>query len=70
MLMYDLIVKKKRGQSLTEDEIDFLARGYLSGEIPDYQMSSFLMAAVLKGMDEEETARILLENAKRVYRIQ
>lgn len=58
MLMYDLIVKKKRGQSLTEDEIDFLARGYLSGEIPDYQMSSFLMAAVLKGMDEEETVAL------------
>ena len=43
MRAVDIIEKKKKNQELTKEEIDFLLEGYLKGEIPDYQMSSFLM---------------------------
>lgn len=56
MRMVDLIQKKKHGEALTQDEIDFIVDGYTKGEIPDYQMSAFLMAVYFKGMDKQETA--------------
>ena len=56
MRIYDIIVKKKRGEALSEDEIRDFIRGYTSGELPDYQVSSLLMAICLKGMSAEETA--------------
>ena len=45
MRMYDLITKKKHGEALTNEEIKFMVEGYVKGEIPDYQMSSMLMAS-------------------------
>ena len=44
MRMYDLIMKKRNGEALTEQEIQYMIREYVAGEIPDYQMSAFLMA--------------------------
>ena len=61
MEMYDILTKKKRKEALTAEEIDFFARGYLSGEIPDYQASALMMAVVLNGMTDEET--VLLTGA-------
>ena len=61
MEMYDILTKKKRGAPLTEEELDYFARGYLSGEIPDYQASALMMAVVLNGMTDEET--VLLTKA-------
>ena len=58
MLIYDIITKKKKGLPLTDEEIDFLAQGYLNGEIPDYQVSALLMAIVLNGMDIRETVSL------------
>lgn len=55
MRMYDLITKKKNGEVLAKDEIDFIVNGFTNGSIPDYQMSAFLMAVCLKGMNLEET---------------
>lgn len=55
MRMYDLITKKKHGEVLTKEEIDFIVQGFTKGEIPDYQMSAFLMAVYFKGMDINET---------------
>ncbi|MBR4341672.1 MAG: pyrimidine-nucleoside phosphorylase [Lachnospiraceae bacterium] len=60
MRMYDLIYKKKYGVKLTKEEIDFIVQGYTCGNIPDYQMSAFLMAVCLKGMDMEETTDLTL----------
>ncbi len=57
----DLIEKKRDHGVLTRDEIAFLIRGYTNDEIPDYQMSAFLMAAFLNGMDEAETNSLLQE---------
>lgn len=58
MRMVDLIQKKKLGDKLTSDEINFIVKGYTKGEIPDYQMSAFLMAVYFKGMDKEEIAEL------------
>ena len=64
MRMYDLIAKKKQGEHLTEEEIHFMIRGFVSGEIPDYQMSAMLMAIYFQGMKEDEMTYLTLEMAK------
>ena len=56
MRIVDLINKKKHGESLTKEEIDFFILGYTKGEIPDYQASALLMAIYFKGMNTEEIA--------------
>ncbi|MGB9791186.1 MAG: thymidine phosphorylase [Thermacetogeniaceae bacterium] len=58
MRALDLIIKKRNGESLTGEEIDYLVKGYINGEIPDYQMAAFLMAAFLKGLTFEETREL------------
>ncbi|WP_066637493.1 pyrimidine-nucleoside phosphorylase [Desulfolucanica intricata] len=60
MRMYDLILKKRRGISLTADEIEFFVKKYDQGEIPDYQVSALLMAIFFRGLDAEETAALTL----------
>ncbi len=58
MVFIDIIEKKKNGQKLTPEELNFFIDGYVKGVIPDYQVSALLMAIVLKGMDDEETAAL------------
>ncbi|MBS2770158.1 pyrimidine-nucleoside phosphorylase [Anoxybacillus rupiensis] len=60
MRMVDLIAKKRNGQSLTNEEIQFIMNGYTNGDIPDYQMSAWAMAVFFRGMTEEETAALTL----------
>lgn len=60
MRMVDLIQKKKMGEALTNKEIDFIVNGYTKGEVPDYQMSAFLMAIYFKGMNKEEISNLTL----------
>ena len=55
MRMYDIITKKRDGKELSEAEISFLIQGYVNGDIPDYQMSAFLMSVYFNGMTEKET---------------
>lgn len=57
----DLIEKKRDGKELSRDEIAYLIRGYTIGEIPDYQMSAWLMAGFLKGLTEAETQGLVEE---------
>lgn len=52
----DLIQKKRDGQELTRDEIFFLIAGHTRGEIPDYQMTAWLMAVYWRGMSPRETS--------------
>lgn len=58
MRVYDLITKKKHGERLSKEEIDYIIEGYVSGNIPDYQISSLLMAIYFRGMDLEETINL------------
>jgi pyrimidine-nucleoside phosphorylase len=60
MRMVDLIQKKKQGESLSEEEIKFIVEGYTKGNIPDYQMSAFLMSVYFKGMNKKEIADLTL----------
>ncbi|MFW6157437.1 MAG: thymidine phosphorylase [Balneolaceae bacterium] len=53
-----LIRKKRDGKSLSDQEIQFLVKRYSSDEIPDYQMSAFLMASYLQGLDEAEATSL------------
>jgi pyrimidine-nucleoside phosphorylase len=54
MFPYEVIAKKRDGFSLTQEEINFMVSGFTSEKIPEYQMSAFLMAMYLKGLDKKE----------------
>ena len=58
MITSEIIARKRDGGKLTRQEIEFILSGYLSGAVPDYQMSSFLMAVFIRGMDLEETEEL------------
>lgn len=58
MRIFDLIAKKKRGQALTDAEIDYMITGFVSGEIADYQMAAMLMAIWFRGMDDRELSAL------------
>lgn len=64
MRMYDIILKKRDGGTLTPEEIAFFVRGYTDGSIPDYQASALTMAIFYKGMTEEETVLLTKEMAQ------
>jgi pyrimidine-nucleoside phosphorylase/thymidine phosphorylase len=58
MLVTDIIRKKRDGAELQRAEIEFLVNGYTHDEIPDYQMSAWLMAVLLRGMSRAELAAL------------
>ena len=60
MRAYDIIYKKREGQKLNKEELEFLIKGYVNGEIPDYQISAWAMAVFFQGMDAEETAKLTM----------
>ena len=55
---YSLIAKKRDSQELNSDEIRWFIQGLSSGEVTQYQMSAFLMAAYLNGLSPQETASL------------
>ena len=61
MNMVDVILKKKAGQALTQEEIRAFARGAADGSIPDYQLAALLMAICWQGMNAEETTHLTME---------
>jgi pyrimidine-nucleoside phosphorylase len=58
MRAVDLIRKKRDSQEHSREEINFLISGYTRGEIPDYQMSAWLMAAWIRGLSGAEIASL------------
>lgn len=63
MYMGGLIVKKRDGEVLNQEEIQFMIDGYVKGEIPDYQMAAMMMAIYFKGMNDEETVNLTMAMA-------
>lgn len=62
--MNELILKKRNGGVLDEGEIRYIIKEYTDGNIPDYQMSAFLMAVWFKGMNDEETSFLTMAMAE------
>ena len=58
MNMIDIIIKKANKKELNAKEIDFFVQGYTKNQIPDYQVSSLLMAILLNGMTLKETTAL------------
>lgn len=54
----DIIRKKRDGQELSPAEIEYLVRAYTNGAIPDYQVSAWLMAVILRGLTRPETSAL------------
>jgi pyrimidine-nucleoside phosphorylase len=52
----NLIRKKRDGGALTREELQALIHGYVDGDVPDYQMSAFLMAVYFSGMTSDESS--------------
>ena len=63
MNTYELIKKKRDGQSLSTKEIGHLIEGYTNGHIPDYQMAAFLMSVYFKGMNARECRDLTMRMA-------
>ena len=69
MDIIEIINKKRLGKILSEEELEYVITGYLDGSIADYQMSSLLMAIVLKGMTNNEIVtltRLMLNSGERL----
>ena len=60
MRVYDIILKKRNGERLSKEEINFMIEGYCKEEIPDYQMAAFLMAVYFQGMSPEEATDLTM----------
>lgn len=63
MRMVDLIARKRDGEELSAEEIEYFVRGFTSGDIPDYQAAALLMAIYLRGMNRRETVDLTLAMA-------
>ncbi|NGQ94655.1 pyrimidine-nucleoside phosphorylase [Brevibacillus sp. SYP-B805] len=63
MRMVDLIADKRDGKEHSPEEIRFIVKGYTEGSIPDYQMSAWAMAVVLRGLTPRETAELTMAMA-------
>src|SRR6056297_1186142 len=61
MNFQNIIMKKRNGLELDDNEIRFFIKGYTNGEIPDYQVSALLMAIYFKGLNERETLSLTKE---------
>lgn len=69
MRAVDIIMKKRSGEALNDEEIRFIVEGYVRGDIPDYQVSAFLMAIFFRGMTPKETATLteaMLDSGERM----
>ncbi len=64
MRMVDIILKKRRGQELSTEEINFFIEGYTRENIPDYQAAAFLMAAFFQGLTPRETGDLTMAMAR------
>ena len=59
MNVVQIIKKKRDGEHLGKEELKFLVEGFTKGDIPDYQMSAFLMAVYFQGMTLDEASELI-----------
>lgn len=64
MVIQELIHKKRLGQTLTDQEIEFWIDGVAKNKFQDYELAALLMAITIKGMTEAETTKLTIEMAK------
>ncbi|HFE52035.1 MAG TPA: thymidine phosphorylase [Bacteroidetes bacterium] len=65
-----ILARKRDGEELAAEEIEFLISNYVAGEVPDYQMAAFLMAVYLNGMTPDETFTLtssMIASGKRAH---
>lgn len=58
MRMYDLILKKRNGEELSKEEINYFISEYTNGHIPDYQASALLMAIYFSKNEKKRNCRL------------
>src|SRR5512136_119202 len=58
MRIVDIIAAKRDGGELSRDEIEFFIKGYVAGDVPDYQAAAFCMAVFFRGMTPQETTHL------------
>jgi pyrimidine-nucleoside phosphorylase len=58
MRIVDIITTKRDGGELSREEIEFFIKGYVAGDVPDYQAAAFCMALFFRGMTPEETTHL------------
>src|SRR5512147_932132 len=63
MRAVDIIIKKRDKGELTREEIEFFIKGFVAGDIPDYQASAFAMTVLLNGMTPRETTDLTITMA-------
>lgn len=69
MIAEQIIIRKRDGGVLSESELQFMIEGFVTGELPDYQMAAFLMAIYFQGMSFEETfllTKMMIDSGSRV----
>ena len=54
----DMIDQKRQGESHSQEDLAAFVQGYVSGDVPDYQVSAWLMAVCWRGMSPQETAEL------------
>ena len=64
MTIYEIITKKKHNAELSTEEINWVVAGYVSGSIPDYQMSALLMAICFCSLSDRETTDLTMAMAR------
>ena len=67
MRAVDIIAKKRDGQSLSRDEINWFIDAYTAGDLPDYQAAAFLMAVCIRGMSRQETVALTMASGALAY---
>ena len=60
MRAYEIILKKRDGGALSKEELEFFIKGYVDGNIPDYQAAALVMAIYFRGMDTRETVDLTM----------
>jgi pyrimidine-nucleoside phosphorylase len=58
MRIVDIITRKRDGGELSRGELEFFIRGYVGGDVPDYQAAAFCMAVYFRGMTPQETTHL------------